>query len=61
MNLKGTVLLTVEVEEMTGKKKKMTVLECVFIKNSDSLACCELVVMPLKFFIYQCKRATTSV
>lgn len=29
MNLKGTVLLTVEVEEMTGKKKKMTVLECV--------------------------------
>lgn len=61
MNLKGTVLLTVEVEEMTGKKKKMTVLECVFIKNSDSLACCELVVMPLKFFIYQCKHATTSV
>lgn len=61
MNLKGTVLLTVEVEEMTRKKKKMTVLECVFIKNSDSLACCELVVMPLKFFIYQCKHATTSV
>lgn len=59
MNLKGTVLLTVEVEEMTGKK--MTVIECVFIKNSDSLACCELVVMPLKFFIYQCKHATTSV
>lgn len=29
MNLQGAVLLT---EEMTGKK--MTVLECVFIKNN---------------------------
>lgn len=37
MNLEGTVLLTVEVEEKTGKK--MTVLACIFIKNRESLAC----------------------
>lgn len=59
MNLEGTALLTVEVEEKKNGKK-MTVLACVFIKNRDSLACWELVVLPLKFLIYQSKHATAS-
>jgi len=39
----------------------MRILEGVFIKNNNSLACRELVVVPLEFFIYQCKHTTVSI